>query len=329
LTIPFDKIKRLKSGEQFALLRKGVPAKTGTAPVGAVEVGENNVTVTPPGQTAAVASAKDVAYLVNKAGYEKEMSRKAGFTQGWAGKVTGGATLVRSTTSGTTLTAGISLQRTEPTVPWLPARNRTSLDVMEDYGKTTSPSAIPQTNPPTLPLEVTTLTSIFHADAERDQYFTARLYALADTAFDHNYEQGLAFQQIYGGGVGWTALKDARQELDLKTDVHYEMQKFIVTPVNGAVVQNVPNQNLIGSTFFEDYHRDLPRKMAFMETGSYLPAWNAMTDYSANLTVAITAPVYKKLGATISSTDNYLNDPSPGYRKNSLQLVTGVTYTLP
>jgi hypothetical protein len=327
LTIPFDHIKELKSGEQFALLRKGAPAKKVAAPVGAVQVANKMVTITPPDEPAAAATDGDVAYLVNKAEYEREMSRKAGFIQGWNGKVTGGATVVRSTTSGTTLTAGVSLVRTEPDVPWLPARNRTTIDVVENYGKSTAQGAIPQTTPPTP--SVTTLTSIFHADGERDEYFKPTVFALADTAFDHNYAQGLSFQQIYGGGVGWTAIKNGHQQLDVKVDAHYELQKFITTPVNGSVAATVPNRSLIGSTFFESYLRDLPHKISFTETGSYLPAWNDLGDYAGNLTAALSLPVYRKLAATISSTDNYLNEPSPGYRKNSLQLVTGVTYTLP
>lgn len=329
LTIPFDKIEELKSGEEFALLRKGVsPKKREKAqPEGSVVVADKEVRVQPAGQAAISEPTSNVAYLIDKAEYDKEMSRKAGFTTGWNGKVTGGATLVRATTENTTLTAGIALVRAIPDVPWLPARNRTTFDLTESYGKSTSPGAIPQTTPPTP--SVTTLTSIFHSDAERDEYFSPRLYALGDTAFDHNFAQGLQFQQIYGGGAGFTVFDKASQELDLKADVHYEKQKFITTPVNGTVVQTVPDMNLIGSTFFESYRRNLPHRVVLTETGSYLPAWNEMTDYSGNLMVALNLPVYKKLGATVSSTDNYLNDPSPGYRKNSLQLVTGLTYTLP
>jgi hypothetical protein len=326
LTISFDKIEQLRSGEEFALLRKGQPVnrKKPMEPVGTVAIADKNVTITPAAGSAAeqaptVEAEKDVAYLVNKAEYDKEMNKKAAFTSGWNGTVTAGATLVRATTSNTTLAAGIALVRAVPDVPWLPARNRTTFDLTESYGKSVAPSVIPQTNPPTLPLTVTTLTSIFHADAERDEYFTARTYALADTAFDHNFAQGLQFQQIYGVGAGFTVIDNAKQELDLKADVHYELQRFIATP----------DMNLIGSTFFETYHRSLPRKIVMTETGSYIPAWNDLMDYAGNVTVALNLPVYKKLGATVSATDNYLNDPSPGYKKNSLQFITGLTYTLP
>ena len=173
------------------------------------------------------------------------------------------------------------------------------------------------------------LTSIFHADAERDQYFSPRLYALADVTFDHNYGQGLQLQQVYGGGIGYTALKDARQELDLKADIHYERQQYITTAVNGAVINTTPSLDLIGSTFFEGYHRTLPRKMVFTQTLDVLPAWNDATAYSANLNAALAMPVFKRLSATVSVADNFLNDPAEFYKKNSFQFITGVTYVLP
>ncbi len=338
LTIAFDKVKEVRSGSnpaQFAVLRKGVPVNKHTpAPEGTVTLADGKLFVHPdhpPANTsssegAAAVPAKDVDYLVDKAEFDKQVSGKSGFKDGWNGTITGGATVVRSTTTATTLTAALHLLRAMPAVAWLAPRNRTTVDIVETYGKNTSPGAIPQTTPPTP--SVTTLSSIFHAGSERDQYFSPRVYALGDVSFDHNYAQGLQLQQVYGGGVGWTPVKGPKQELDLKADVHYEAQKFITQPVNGSVVTAVPSLNLIGSTLFEGYHRNLPRKMVFTETANILPAFNDATAYSANLMASLAMPVFKRLSASLTATDNFLNDPSPGYNKNSFQFVAGVTYAL-
>ncbi len=327
LTISIDKIKELRSGAEFALLRKGdQPGKT-HVPEGSVAVANGSLTLTPAAnQPPAVVPAKDVNYLIDRSSFDQQVNHRAGFLTGWGGTLTGGANIERSTTSGTTLSAGLALVRAIPTVPWMLPRNRTSVDVSESYGKLSTP-VIPPTTPPT-PASVV-LTSIFHADAERDQYFSPRLYALADVTFDHNYGQGLQLQQVYGGGIGYTALKDARQELDLKADIHYERQQYITTAVNGAVINTTPSLDLIGSTFFEGYHRTLPRKMVFTQTLDVLPAWNDATAYSANLNAALAMPVFKRLSATVSVADNFLNDPAEFYKKNSFQFITGVTYVLP
>jgi hypothetical protein len=210
-------------------------------------------------------------------------------------------------------------------VPWLAPRDRTTFNLAESYGKLSTP-VIPPTVPPTAASVV--ITSIFHTDAERDEYFSPRLYALGDVAFDHNFGQGLQFQQLYGGGIGYTALKNAVQELDLKADVHYEKQQYI-TSTGAGVTTTTPSVNIIGTTIFEGYHRNLPRKMLFTETADILPAWNTPRAYSANVTASLSLPVFKRLSATVSAADNFLNDPAAFYKKNSFQFITGVTYLLP
>ena len=167
-------------------------------------------------------------------------------------------------------------------------------------------SRIPQTNPPSAPSIA--LTSIFHTDLERDEYFSPSLYGLVQTSFDHNYSQGLNLQQVYGGGIGWTALKDPRQELDLKATAQYEKQEF-ETPAS--------NLNLIGSTFSETFHRNLPRRLVFSESVSLLPAWNELHAYSANASAGVVMPLLKRLSLSITTTDNFLNDPAFGFNKNS------------
>jgi hypothetical protein len=335
LTISFDKIKELRSGSnpaQFALLKKGVPVNnTSPAPEGTAEVAAGNVMIHPdaPAQNASSSSTpatvptKDVDYLIAKADFDKEIRGKHKFTDGWNGTATGGATIVRSTQTGTTLTAALSLIRALPGVAWLAPRNRSTVNINESYGKNTTPGAIPQTNPPTP--SVTTLTNIFHADAEQDRYFTPKFFALGEVAFDHNFAQGLQLEDNFGGGIGWTPIKTPKQELDLKVDLHYARQTFIAPTGGGAAA---PSVSLIGSTIFEGYHRNLPKKMIFTETANVLPAFNNVNDYSYNLTAGLAIPVFKRFSASITTIDNFLNDPPNGYNKNSYQFITGVTYTI-
>ena len=338
LSIPFAKIKELRAGEkpaQFVVLKKGVSVNKHTlAPEGTLSIAAGDVHVARDGATtnpdaaseSATIPAAEVNVIVPRAEFDKEVDGHHNFSEGWNGVVTGGATLVRSTTSANTFTAAANLVRAMPTVGWLPPRTRTSINIVETYGKNTSPGAIPQTTPATP--NVVTLSSIFHADAERDQYFAPRFYALGDTSFDHNYAQGLSLQQVYGGGIGWTPVKSPKQQLDLKADLHYETQSYLNTSINGAPVVGTPSTQLIGSTISEAYHRNLPHKMLFTETANILPAFNNSNDYSYNVTGILALPVFKRLSASFTTTDNYLNDPAAGYKKNSYQFVTGVTYTL-
>ena len=317
ISVKLDKVKELRSTGSFALLRKDVPVtRRSVEQPGTVIFADGNVTVANPEGVPEVVPMKQMGYLIDQTTYDRELERRPSPWFGWNGSVTGGATLVRSTSNVNTYTAGISLHRAIPSVPFLPARNRTTLNLQETYGKQTTP-IIPQTVPAT-PDEIVK-TSIFHADAERDQYFTTQFYALAQATFDHNFAQGLDLQEVYGGGIGWTPIKTPRQQLDVKADVHYEKQVFQTA---------TGDQNLIGSTFSEAYRRTLPRKLIFTESANALPAWNNLSAYSANASAALAMPLFKRLSMQFTTTDNFLNDPAPGFRKNSFQFVTGVTYNL-
>jgi hypothetical protein len=319
ITIPLDKVKELRSGGSFAVLRKDQPIKNIAAAraitPAPIAYGDGRLTVNHPAAPEVVPDAQ-IADIIDQATYVKETTGKSGFMAGWNGAINGGATVVRSTDYGETLTAGIALVRTMPTVSFLPSRDKTSIDLQETYGKLTSP-VIPQTTPPS-PAAVTE-TSILHADAERDQYFSSRLFALGATAFDHNYAQGLNLQQIYGGGIGYTPIKTSKQELDIKATIQYEKQQFKAASSNA---------NLIGSTISETYHRDLPRKFQLSEFGNIIPSFNISRDYSANASATLTLPVYKRLSLGFTFTDNYLNNPSAGYNRNSSQFVAAAAYTL-
>src|SRR5437016_940075 len=95
-----------------------------------------------------------------------------------------------------------------------------------------------------------------------------------------------ALQQSYGGGIGWTAVKSANQMLDLKAAMSYVKQQFQVS---------AKDQNLVGSTFAEDYKRTLPHGILFSQQLAATPAWNNTNAYSAVGGAALTMPMFKRL----------------------------------
>ena len=174
---------------------------------------------------------------------------------------------------------------------------------------------------------IVTKSSIFHFGAERDQYFSPRVYALGQVAFDHNYAQDLQLQQIYGGGFGWTVAKSPKQEFDLKGTVQYEKQQFI--PGTGNV-----NQNLIGSTFAASYLLHL-KLLTYTQTLSFIPAYNQAKAYSATETDTVSFPAYKNFSFSVGTLDSYLNDApfvgtasNPPTKPNSFQFTMGLTYAI-
>ena len=316
VNIPLDKVKEIRSTSKFAILAKGAPVNRKPLPTGPLTVADKSVTVTPTTAAAQTIANKDLAFIIDASTYNKEVTGHHRFRDGWNGAITGGATVVSSTQNGSTLTAGVTAVRTIPTVPWLPRSDRTIFNLLETYGKLSQP-VIPQTNPPTP--DTTVKTNIFHSDIEQDKYLTSRFFLLAIASFDHNFSQGLNLQQLYGGGVGWTALQTPRQQFDLTANIHYERQAF-QTPIN--------DQNLIGASLGEAYLYNLPRGIVFTESGTFLPAFNNFDAFSATFAAGLAIPAYHRFSLTLGASDSYLNTPAVGFKSNSFQFVTGITYSL-
>jgi hypothetical protein len=312
ITVDWSKIKELHTSGKFAVVEKGVqlgkhenPSKI---PQGTLSVTDQNIQVTPaagqPPQTIPVANS---AFIVDQSSFNTAVMNIPGLLEYWKGTVTAGGSLVNATQSSYAFNGAIALVRAIPTESWLNPRNRTTFDFSTSYGEEMQP------NTPTI------RTSIYHLDAERDEYFTRSVYGFGELAYDHNFSQGLVLQQNYGGGVGWTALKDANQTLDLKGSITYIKQQFQGT---------TPSMNLIGSIFDEHYNRKFKRVVLDQHLTA-TPAWNNTNAYSAAGSLMLTVPVYKQLGATTGVIETFLNDPPPGFKKNSLQATMGLTYTLP
>jgi len=176
------------------------------------------------------------------------------------------------------------------------------------YGKVTQP------NTPTVE------TSIYHGDGERDEYFSPRFYGFGESAYDSQFLPGLDLQQSYGAGIGWTTIRSANQSLDLKMSLSYVNRQF-QGPEQG--------QNLFGSIFDQRYNRTLSHGVLFTQQISIMPSWNDSRAYAAVGGAGLTLPFYKRFSLAINALGSFPNDPPPGFRKNSIQFTTGLTYTLP
>jgi hypothetical protein len=312
LTVDWKKVKELRTSAKVAVVRKGVMIRkngeTSSIPQGTLVMEDQKLQITAaPGHTAQSIPVGDAAVVVDQPAFEKAVTSKPSFFQDWKGTITAGGSLVEATQDNETFNGAINLVRAEPSENWLDPRNRTLISFSDAFGEVTQPGS------PTLK------TSIFHADVRRDEYFTKSLFAFGEGTFDHNYSQGLTLQQTYNGGIGWTPVNTANQTLDLKASVAYIEQQFAAGP----------EKSLIGSVFAEHYHRKLAHGITLDENAAVTPAWNNTSAYSAAFSTLLTVPVYKHLAGSTGVIDTFLNDPPPGFKKNSFQFTLGLTYVLP
>ena len=332
ISLKWDKIRELRTQKPYAVIPKDVKLLINhtrkQVPVGKLEMtnGEIKVHATDT-EAPATVPVKSTQYILEEATMDRLVNHQPNLFSAWNGQATMGAALVSATQRQYTVSGGIGLVRVVPTVSWLKPRNRTSLDFTGSFGKIIQPGYFSTSQNAYVP-ELVTKSAIYHADAERDEYFSPRFYAIAQTAFDHNFSQSLDLQQIYGGGIGWTALKTPRQEGDLKATIQYEKQLFIPSASNTDPSANT--KNLVGSTFSANYRLQLSL-LTFTQGVAFIPSYNQPHAYSVNETNTVSFPAYKNLSFTLGTMDSYLNNPptsEPPTQRNSFQFTMGLTYAI-
>lgn len=311
LKVAWKYVLSLHVPESFAVLEKGVHIRQGRpnpqVPEGPFEVKGQILTVSSASGPIKVAI-KKITHIIDTKTYEKTVYGNPRLWQGWTGSVSGGASFVQSTQSLETFNSSIALVRAIPTVSWLEPDNRSILGFTSTYG------SISQPNTPTIS------TSIYHGNAEQDEYFSRDFYALAQALYDHNSTAGLNLQQIYGAGIGFTALRRPSQELNFTLTTSYTNQQFQVSSAN---------QSLVGATFTTTYFYKFPNKIIFNENSYITPEFNNSRAYLAYLSAGLTIPVIFSLAFSIQAIDNYWNEPAPGFVNNSFQLNAGLSFTIP
>jgi hypothetical protein len=261
-------------------------------------------------ETGRVIPADRIGYIVDDSTYQKEIDRKINWRTGWDGSITSGTTVIRATQDSYQFMVDVALQRNIPTVIWLDPKLRTTLQYTQSAGSTSQPGTTP------------IITNLVHGSAERDEYFSRRGYYLQQVSFDHDTTQGLDLQQIYGAGLGVTFFKKEESEFDVTADLHFEAQAF-----NSTANVTAFHRKLVGSIFSEAYARKFG-KITFDEKTLADFAWNDENAFSASGNTGMKLPLYKKLAFSLSVIDSFQNDPQVGYQKNSLQMSTGLSFSL-
>jgi Protein of unknown function, DUF481 len=319
VTVDWSKVKELHSSGKFAIAQKGVTFgkhdDLSKVPQGTVSLADQKIEITPATGTPQTVPVADAANVIPQDSFLRAFQRPR-FIDYWHGSAGLGVALVAATQNSRSLTSAVSLVRTVPNESWINPRYRTTIDFNSAYGE------LSQTGQPTVK------TDIIHADLEQDQYFSPKLFGYGSAAFDHSISQGLKLEQTYGIGVGYTVFKTAIQELDLKAAVAYVSQSFEPLTVDGVITPAPPTKNLIGAVITETYSRAFYKGITLHEQLSVTPAFNDTNAYSALGTVNLSIPVFKRLAFTIGTVDSYLNEPPAGFKKNSFQFTTNLSYTI-
>jgi hypothetical protein len=325
--VDWPKIKELLTFTKISVLRKGLVVNKKTPvsdlPSGFLKMsGQQIVLESDDHVTIATIPVTNVEYAVNQTILDKELRGGPGVFEAWNGAITAGATVVQATQDSYNFDESVSLIRTVPTVSWLTSRNRTTILLNGTSGQITQ-SAYVSSSGTHVPSQVTK-TDIYHASVQHDEYFLPHAYYFGIVQYDHSFSQSLQLQQIYGTGLGWTAIRTPQQTLDLTANIQYVKQTFMNA-------QPGDNKNLIGSTLSVNYVTQLTEEISFTQYVAFLPAFNNGHAYSTVERNTLTLPAYKNIQFVMGTADSYLNSVAttePPSKRNSFQFTFGLSYNI-
>jgi hypothetical protein len=301
VTVPWSHIQELRTVAGYVVVGRGGAPHAGRL---LVSGGMVQVTARHAATPVFVAEAQ-VRMIVDPETYRKAITAKPAPWQGWKGQASGGFSQISATQSSNSYNAQVDLRRPVPSLPWLTQKSATLFHLNSSYGK------LSQLGKPTV------VTSIYSTALEQDEYVSKRLFLFGNGQLDHNYAQGLQLQQAYGGGLGWTVIASAPTELSLRADLHWTRQRFLSAAV----------ANFLASSLSESLRQNYGR-IVWTESVSLTPSLTSGLAYQMSGLSAWAVPVYKSFSVNFTVIDSYLNNPQPGFLRNSLQYSTGLQYTL-
>ncbi len=309
VTIPWAKVSSVQSATTFVAIPKGVDVSrksgAGEPPHGTLALDKQDL------QLRANASVQpktvplsQVAAVIPEGGYTAAMKPVSLFS-GWHGKGTFGFDLTRSSQDIRNINTGFYAGHNSPGEAWQTAKYKTSVSFNLVSSKFTSGGN-------------TIDVSVYNALVEQDYYVKPRLFLFGLGWFEHNNSQGLDLRQNYGAGAGYMAVQREKQSLELDWSFRFSNQKFTVSSFD---------RNIVGGRLTEFYTYKFQKGAVFSAQGWYAPAFNYSKGYFTGFSSSLSVPIFKRLGVQIMGKDDYLNDPPPGFKKNSLQTGAGLTYT--
>lgn len=296
LTVKWDAIKALESNEP---LRVELP--NGKTVVGPVSTSDDTVKVaTSSGDvTAPVGSVKS---LSQQAAYEK--IENASLLQGWKGGVNAGFSFTGGNSETTNLALG-----------FLAARQslKSKLSAYANTVYATSTTTIVTVTPASTTSVSSTTANTEAGGVRYDHDLNPKTFAFVAADFFADALQSLNLRSVFGGGLGYHAIKNDTTTLDFLGGVNYTRESYVTL-----------QRNLIALTLGEELMHKLGKSTVLNQTLYLFPDLNSLGDYRGTFNFASVTKISKRLGWQNSFADVYVTNPPLGKKQNDIILTTGL-----
>jgi putative salt-induced outer membrane protein len=297
VTVKWDSVKGIESSEP---LRVELP--NGKTAIGPVSTTDDTVKVaTSSGEVAApVGSVKS---LSQQAAYEK--MEKASLLQGWKGGVNAGFSFTGGNSETKNLAIGFLADRQS-------LKSKLAMYANTIYARSTT--LVPNPVPPPLTIGVSSTTGNTEAGGIRyDHDLNPKTFAFVGADFFADALQDLNLRSVFGGGLGYHAIKNDNTTLDFLGGVNYTRESY-----------STLQRNLIALTLGEELMHKLGKSTVLNQNLYFFPDLNSLGNYRGTFNFASVTKISKWFGWQNSFADVYVTNPPVGKKQNDVILTTGL-----
>jgi putative salt-induced outer membrane protein YdiY len=309
LTLKFDSISGIKTDKELHISTSD--KKTVVGPVsgddGKLEVATKSGPVEVPASNVALIRSDE-----EEAAYQKSLH--PGLLHGWNGGANAGFSLARGNSQTSNL--ALAINAVHPTL-----NDKTTIYL----------SSIYTNNDLATPSEVANL---IQGGIRYDHNLAPRLFAFVSADFISNALQNLDLRELFGGGLGWHAIKSDNTMLDLSGGLDYTHETYsngaLVTPVTTppAYISYGVTHRFMALTFEEDFvHKFGEGSTVLTEKLNFLPDISDPGQYQGAFALGTVTKLGKWLGWQNQFSDIYVSNPPIGTKKNDLILTTGLNFS--
>jgi putative salt-induced outer membrane protein len=296
VTVKWDSVKGIESSES---LRVELP--NGKTVVGPVSTSDETVKVaTSTGEVAAPLA--NVKGLSQQAGYEK--METASILQNWKGGVNAGFSLTGGNSETTNLAIG-----------FLAARQslKSKLGMYANIVYATTTTTLVTINPFTNTKISSTTANTEAGGLRYDHDLNPKTFAFVSADFFADALQGLNLRSVFGGGLGYHAIKNDNTTLDFLGGLNYTRESYTTL-----------QRNLVALTLGEELMHKLGKSTVLNQKLYFFPDLNSAGDFRGTFDFASVTKISKRFGWQNSFTDVYVTNPPVGKKQNDVILTTGL-----
>lgn len=291
INLQWSAVQQITSDQPLYLQSSG-----GQKAVGKITTRDGNFEIATRTGSTVVIPLQGVALIRNEAeqsAYEKSLN--PGLRENWDA----GATVAFALTRGNSQTKnlGLAFNASRKTL-----HDKLSLYANSVYATNDAPGAVPSTTANTE-----------QGGVRYDHDITPRLFAFIGADFQADSLQTLDLRSVFGGGLGFHAIKKEATTLDLLAGLNYTHEKYTAF-----------SRNFAAATLGDEFMHKLYGNTVLTQSFYVYPDFNNTGEYRTTFNVGTVTKLNKWLGWQNAFGDIYVTNPPVGKKKNDIIFTTGL-----